>query len=93
MKYSSKINRILLTMYKSGSVNKNEIPHTVLHSLFQDNYIANSNNYHDTNVYLTDKGKAYVEDLKKTRNLRIHDWVNTSIAAMSLIVAIISLIV
>ena len=64
MKYSIETNRILKSMYKTGSINKNQIPHLELHSLFQDDYITNSNDYHDNNVYLTDKGKAYVEEIR-----------------------------
>lgn len=67
MKYSTKTNQILMTMYKTGCVNKNQFSSSDLHSLFQDNYISNSNNFHDNNVYLTDKGKAYVEEIKSDK--------------------------
>ena len=64
MQYSTKTNRVLMTMYKTGSINKNQIPPYVLHELFQNDHITNSSNFHDNNVYLTDKGKAYVEEIK-----------------------------
>jgi hypothetical protein len=54
-------------MYANGSINRNQIPSSDLHSLFQDNYISNSNNFHDNNVYLTDKGRAYVEEIKSDK--------------------------
>lgn len=92
MKYSKETIQILLTMYKTGSVNKNQLPTFVLRELSQDHYITNSTNYHDTNVYLTDTGKAYVEEVKLNNRRIVHDWINTGIAVGSLIVAIIALI-
>ena len=93
MKYSTKTNQILTTMYKTGCVNNNQFSSSDLHSLFQDNYISNSNDFHDNNVYLTNKGRAYVEEIKSEQKRIVHDWVNTGIAASSLLVAFISLIV
>lgn len=93
MKYSIETNRILESMYKTGSINKNQIPRSVLRELFQNHHISNSADYHDENVYLTDNGKSYVEEVKSNRKRIFHDWFNTGIAFGALIVAIISLIV
>lgn len=67
MKYSTKTHSILKTMYKTGSVNRNQLPISELHRLFQDHYITNSTNYHDENVYLTEDGRAYVEEIKSDK--------------------------
>ena len=93
MKYSSETNHILKTMYKTGGISKNQLPSSELKRLFKDNYIANSTDFHDNNVYLTDKGRAYVEEVKSEQRRIVHDWVNTGIAFGALIVAIISIIV
>ena len=93
MKHSSETDRILITMYETGGIDRNQISTPVLRELFQDNYITNSTDFHDNNVYLTDAGRAYVEEVKSNKKRIIHDWVNTGIAAVSLIVAIISIIV
>ena len=92
MKYSKETIQILLTMYKTGSVNKNQLPTFVLRELSQDHYITNSTNYHDTNVYLTDTGKAYVEEIKlndkrykeKTRRSWIQFWIPLTISVLAL---------
>ena len=93
MKYSSETNQILMAMYKSGSINKKQIPHSELRSLFQDRYILNSTDYHNNNVYLTDKGKAYVEELESNsqrykeekRRSWIQFWIPVVISIISLI--------
>ena len=64
MSYSTKTHRKLKTMYKNGSINRNLITPSDLHRLFQDHYITNSTNFHDENVYLTEDGRAYVEEVK-----------------------------
>ena len=93
MKYSSETHHILKTMYKTGGLAKTQLPPSELKRLFQDNYITNSNDFHDNNVYLTDAGRAYVEEVKSEQRRIVHAWVNTGIAFGALIVAIISLIV
>ena len=93
MKYSSKTNRILMTMYANGSINKNQLSSSVLRELFQNDHITNSSDFYDANVYITEKGRAYVEEIKSERKRIVHDWINTGIAFSALIVAIISLIV
>lgn len=91
MKYSFKTNRILMTMYKTGSVSRNQISTSELHRLFQDRYITNSTDFHDNNVYLTDKGKAYVEELPpQTLRCKVFNWVKEN--ALELIAIIISII-
>ena len=93
MKYSNETNRILMTMYTNGSINKNQIPYSELHSLFQDDYITNSNDYHDNNVYLTDKGRAYIEEIelndkrykKEIRRSWIQFWIPVVISIIALI--------
>ncbi len=77
---------------KNNGIDKNIFSSGALHLLFTDKIICNSSDYHNNRVYLTDKGKAYVEQLKierrNKRNRRIHDWTNTAIALAALIVAI-----
>lgn len=92
MKYSTKTNRILKTMYTNGSVNRNQLPPSELQRLFQDRYIANSTDYHDNNVYITDAGRAFVEEIKSEQKRIVHDWFNTFIAFGALIVAIFAYI-
>lgn len=96
MKYSIETNRILKSMYKTGSINKKQLSQTELHRLFQDAYITNSNNFHDNNVYLTDKGRAYVEEIKSEQKDKyhriVHECFNTAIAIGALIVAILAYI-
>ena len=93
MKYSSETHRILKSMYQTGGISKNQLPPSELKRLFQDDYITNSTDFHDNNVYLTDAGRAYVEEVKSEQQIIVHAWVNTGIAFGALIVAIISLIV
>ena len=81
MKYSTKTNQILTTMYKTGCVNKNQFSSSDLHSLFQDNYISNSNDFHDNNVYLTNEGRAYVEGI---RSDKYRFWVPVVISLIAL---------
>ena len=64
MGYSSETNRILMTMYKTGGINKNQFSPSVLHDLFQNDHITNSSDFHDANVYITEKGRAYVEKIR-----------------------------
>lgn len=92
MSYSAKTKRILKTMYKTGSINKNELPHPELHRLFQDRYISNSSDYHDTNVYITDEGRAYVEeinrDLKRYKEEIRRSWIQFWIPVVISLVAL-----
>ncbi len=90
MKYSSKTHRKLKTMYKNGSINRNLITPSDLHRLFQDNFIANSTNYHDENVYLTEEGRAYVEEIKSDKR---RFWIPVVISILALLIASASLIV
>lgn len=91
MKYSAKTDRILITMYKTGSINKNQIPPSVLCDLFQNNHITNSTDFHDNNIYLTEKGRAYVEELPpQTLCRKLINWVKDHI--LELIAIIISII-
>ena len=94
MKYSSKTHSLLKTMYKSGNINRNLITPSDLHRLFQDRYIINSTNYHDENVYLTEEGRAYVEDLPpQTLCGKVLDWVTENIHELiAIIISIIALL-
>ena len=92
MKYSTKTYSLLKTMYKGGGVNRNQFPTSELHRLFQDHYITNSTNYHDENVYLTEEGRAHVEEVKLEKRRTVHDWINTVIAFGALVVAILAYI-
>jgi hypothetical protein len=88
MKYSSKTTRILKIMYKTGGISKNQLPPSELKRLFQDNYITNSTDYHDNNVYLTDEGRAYVEEVKSDK---CRFWIPVIISIIALLVAFASL--
>ncbi len=97
MKYSNKTNELLCTMLNENGIDKSLFPHDALHQLFSDNIIRNSSEFHNNKVYLTDKGKAYVESVKEEHSEKnfqhVHIWINTGIAAVSLIASIIALIV
>lgn len=91
MKYSSKTYSLLKTMYKSGGINRNLITPSELRRLFQDHYITNSTNFHDENVYLTEAGRAYVEELPpQTLCGKFLDWIKENV--LELIAIIISII-
>ena len=94
MKYSNETNRILMTMYTNGSINKNQIPYSELHSLFQDDYITNSNDFHDNNIYLTSKGRAYVEELPpQTLFGKVINWIKeNTLEIIAIIISIIALL-
>ena len=70
-----------MTMYKNGSINKNQLSRSVLRNLFQDSLIANSNDYNDNNIHLTDKGRAYVEEIKSDKR---HFWIPVIISLVAL---------
>ena len=91
MKYSTETHRILTTMYKTGSINKNQIPPSVLRDLFQNDHITNSTDFHDKNVYLTETGRSYVEELPpQTLCGKLINWIKENI--LELIAIIISII-
>ena len=90
MKYSTKTYSLLKTMYKGGGVNRNQFPTSELHRLFQDHYITNSTNYHDENVYLTEEGRAHVEEVKLDKR---RFWIPVVISILALLIASASLIV
>ncbi len=94
MNKSNQTNKILSTMYKEGKIDKNQISYSQLHSLFDDNYIANSSDYHDNNVYLTDKGRAYVEELPpQTLFKKLIGWVeDNTLEIIAIIISIIALL-
>ncbi len=94
MKYSKETIQILLTMYKTGSVNKNQLSPAVLRELFQDHYIVNSNNYHDNTIYLTEEGRAYVEELPpQTLCGKAVNWIkDNTLELIAIIISIIALL-
>lgn len=94
MKYSSETNRILMTMYKTGGINKTLIPSAELRRLFQDNYITNSTDFHDANVYLTDAGRAYVEELPpQTLSAKVTNWIKEHfLELIAILISIIALL-
>lgn len=93
MKYSNETNRILIDMYKNGSIEKKKIPYFECRSLSQDNYIINSINRHDNTVCLTDKGKAYVEEIqlddKRYKEEKRRSWIQFWIPVVISIIALI----
>ena len=93
MKYSSETNRILMTMYKTGGINKNQLSPSVLHDLFQNDHITNSTDFHDKNVYLTDAGRAYVEEIrlddKRYKEEKRRSWIQFWIPVVISIIALI----
>lgn len=96
MSYPNNTNEILLIMYSGKTVKKSCFPVKALHLLYADGIIENSANFHDENVYLTNKGEAYVEkmieDTKEKRSAKIHSWINSAGVILSLILAITSLL-
>lgn len=57
--------------------------------------IGSSALYQPKCIYLTENGRAYVEQTLSSeadkRSKKVHEWINTIIAALALIVAVISL--
>ncbi len=96
MDYSLETNELLISMYQDGYVNKTVFPNYVLHTLFADEIIRNTSDFNDNRVYLTDRGKAYVEkilkDNKEKRSDKLHRWINSVGVILSLIVSVIALL-
>lgn len=96
MSYSKHTNKILSAMYNHETVKKSCFSVKKLHLLYADGIIENSSDFHDDNVYLTDKGEAYVEEMleniEEKRSNKIHRWINSVVAVLSLILAVISLL-
>ena len=93
---------VLKNLYPNKTINENDFK-TVFGSrskdktfakLFSDKYLHSDTSelYAPAIISLTEKGRAYVENIiTETHNKRmrlIHDWVNTAIALLALIVAI-----
>jgi len=95
MKYSNEINKVLLRMRDEDGLDKSEFEYRVLRDLIDDKFIVHSGNSHDDIFYLTDRGRAYLEELKnisdERNSAKFHRWVNTIIAGLSLLTAIAAL--
>ena len=95
--YSKKTNMLLKQMVHCGCIDRDCFDNDTLKNLYQDKYIQNSGNYNDNNVYITDAGRGYIEDLIKSdlseKFSRIHTWINTIVAILALLTAITALIV
>ena len=96
MSYPNNTIKTLLMMYNGKTVKKSCFSIKTLRLLYADGIIENSTNYHDENVYLTNKGEAYVEkmieDTKEKRSAKIHSWINSAGVILSLILAVTSLL-
>ena len=83
-------------MYNGKTVKKSCFSVKTLRLLYADAIIENSANYHDDNVYLTDKGEAYVEaiidDAKEKSSAKIHSWINSVGVILSLILSVLALL-
>ena len=93
MKYSNDINELLFSMSKVKGVDRSLFENNTLQQLFSDDIVQNSSDYHDRNVYLTDNGIAYVEQVKEDsarykeekRRSWIQFWIPVCISLVSLI--------
>lgn len=96
MKYSKEINNLLFSIEKSGKIDKSHFDIFVLRDLLKDGYIVNSNDYNDKMVYLTDRGRAYLDSIKDYNSEKLsdrtHRWINTIVAVLSLVIATASII-
>lgn len=95
MNYSNDTNKKLVTMYKNKTLKKDSFSLDVLRCLYSDGIIKISSAFCD-DVYLTDKGESYIEDVlenfQEKRSNKIHQWINSVVAVLSLILAITSLL-
>lgn len=97
MQYSKETNILLAKMYPNNCININCFPRDTINRLFEDGYIANSDDFKDKTVHLTDFGKAYIEQLTVeyplTPEKRIIKWLRSNILEIAaLIISIIALL-
>ena len=73
--------------FKFGAYPKDKI----FSKLFSEKYLHRDTSklYAPAVISLTENGRAYVEKLKNERKRIIHDWINTAIALIALVVAIV----
>lgn len=62
MNYSNDTNKKLVSMYKNKTLKKDSFSFEVLRCLYSDGIIRISSSLCD-DVYLSDKGEAYIEDM------------------------------
>ena len=97
MKYSNETNNLLTLMYPDKGINKTLFSNDALQNLFQDGYLINSNNFHDKTVYLSDTGKAYIEQfiagLPLPFKQRVLRWLKSNILELvAITISIIALL-
>ena len=92
MQYSSETNDLLIAMSENNGLNKSLFPIDVIHRLFDDGFVRYSSDHHDNNLCLTDKGKAYVEEIKSNnkrykeeiRRSWVRFWIPVAISILAL---------
>lgn len=90
---------VLKYLYPTKTINENDFEikfkaypkDKTFSKLFSDKYLHRDTSklYCPAIISLTEAGRAYVEKLKNERKRIIHDWINTAIALIALIVAIV----
>lgn len=97
MQYSNETNALLFQMYPNNKLDKSCFSYDTLKRLFSDEYIITSSDFHDNNIHLSDKGKAYVELLAYAHPLtvkeRIKKWVRDNLLeVIAIIISIAALL-
>lgn len=90
---------VLKYLYPTKTINENDFnfkfgaypKDKTFSKLFSDKYLHRDTSklYAPAVISLTEAGRAYVEELKTKRKRIYHDWINTIIALIALIVAIV----
>ena len=90
---------VLKYLYPTKTINENDFEikfkaypkDKTFSKLFSDKYLHRDTSklYAPAVISLTENGRAYVEKLKNERKRIIHDWINTAIALIALVVAIV----
>jgi hypothetical protein len=90
---------VLKYLYPTKTINENDFEikfkaypkDKIFSKLFSEKYLHRDTSklYAPAVISLTEAGSAYVEELKTERRRIIHDWINTAIALIALVVAIV----
>lgn len=91
MQYSSETYKLLCAMSRQDNgIDRSLFFDDALRNLYEDKYIKNSPNFHCNDVFITDKGKAYVEH-RKAENFKYYFSVITN-GILSIIAIVVSII-
>jgi len=93
---------VLKYLYPNKTLNENDFKikfeaypkDKTFSKLFSEKYLHRDTSklYAPAVISLTEKGRAYVEELKTQRRRIVHDWINTAISLLALSTSIIALV-